>query len=51
MKVFGVEGSYLVDWVVWVNGVVVCEFDFYDMFLVVDYLYLVDNIFLLVVVV
>lgn len=50
---FGVEFDYCIsfEWVVWVNGVVVCEFDYYDIFFVVEYLYFGDNILLIFVVV
>jgi 2-methylcitrate dehydratase len=43
-NVFGVGGSYSVEWAAWANGVAVRELDFHDTFLAEDYSHPGDNI-------
>jgi 2-methylcitrate dehydratase len=43
-RVFGVDGSYSVEWAAWANAVAVRELDYHDTFLAADYSHPGDNI-------
>ncbi|HUH68839.1 MAG TPA: 2-methylcitrate dehydratase PrpD [Mycobacterium sp.] len=43
-RVFGVDGTYSVEWAAWANGVAVRELDFHDTFLAAEYSHPGDNI-------
>ena len=43
-RVFGVDGTYSVEWAAWANSVAVRELDFHDTFLAAEYSHPADNI-------